>query len=85
MDCSRRSWDDSEISKWCFDLDPDRYAGHLNVVDRFIGGQIQPMDLGGGLQWMGLTPDVMGDDVYGYRWARDYLPATATATTSAGG
>lgn len=66
---------DSGISKWCFEQDPDRYAGHMNVVDRFIAGMIQPMDLGGGLQWMGITPDVMGDDVYGYSWAADYAPA----------
>ena len=63
---------DSEVSKWIFELEPERYAGHLNVVDRFIAGQIQPMDLEGGLNWMGLTPDVMGDDAYGYRWAADY-------------
>ena len=44
----------------------------MNVVDRFIAGQIQPMDLGGGLSWMGLTPDVMGDDAFAYRWAADY-------------
>jgi len=24
---------DSDVSKWCFDLEPARYAGHLNVVD----------------------------------------------------
>ena len=35
-------------------------------------GQIQPMNLGGGLQWMGITPEVMGDDAYAYRWAADY-------------
>jgi len=63
---------DSEVSKWIFELEPERYAGHLNVVDRFIAGQIQPMNLEGGLNWMGLTPDVMGDDAYGYRWAADY-------------
>lgn len=63
---------DSEVSKWIFELDPKRYAGHMNVVDRFIAGQIQPMNLEGGLLWMGITPDVMGDDAYDYRWAKDY-------------
>jgi hypothetical protein len=29
---------------------------------------------------MGLTPDVMGDDVYGYRWAQEY--ATPAAVNS---
>ncbi len=63
---------DSEISKWCFDLEPDRYAGHTTVIDRFLSGQIQPMNLAGGLEWMGLTPEVMGDDAYEYRWAKEY-------------
>jgi YHS domain-containing protein len=68
---------DSEISQWCFEQDPERYAGHQSFVDRFIGGQIVPPDLGGALLYMGLTPDVMGDDVYGYAWAKDYTPAPA--------
>jgi toluene monooxygenase system protein A len=63
---------DSEISKWCFDIEPERYAGHMTVVDRFLSGQIQPMTLAGGLDWMGLTPDVMGDDAQEYRWAAEY-------------
>jgi len=33
---------DSDVSKWCFDLEPARYAGHLTVVDRFVAGLIQP-------------------------------------------
>jgi len=66
---------DSNISKWCFDQDPARYAGHNTVVDRFLLGEIQPMDLGGALAWMGLTPDVMGDDVYSYAWAKEYAQA----------
>ena len=63
---------DSDVSKWIFDSEPERYAGHTNVVDRFLLGQIQPMNLAGGLQWMGITPEVMGDDAYAYRWAADY-------------
>jgi toluene monooxygenase system protein A len=63
---------DSEISKWCFDIEPERYAGHMTVVDSFLSGEIQPMDLTGALAWMGLTPDVMGDDAYEYRWAAEY-------------
>lgn len=66
---------DSEISKWCFDVEPARYAGHTTVIDRFLSGQIQPMTLAGGLQWMGLTPEVMGDDAYDYRWAAEYAGA----------
>jgi toluene monooxygenase system protein A len=28
---------------------------------------------------MGLTPDGMGDDVYGYAWAKDYIAAAPAA------
>ena len=28
--------------------------------------------LAGGLEWMGLTPEVMGDDASDYRWAAEY-------------
>jgi hypothetical protein len=28
---------------------------------------------------MGLTPDVMGDDAYNYRWARGYTEAAQAA------
>jgi toluene monooxygenase system protein A len=65
---------DSHVSKWIFDTEPERYAGHTKVIDRFLMGQIQPMNLGGGLQWMGITPEVMGDDAFAYKWAAEYLP-----------
>jgi len=44
----------------------------MNVVDRFLAGQIQPMNLAGALEWMGITQDVMGNDAFQYRWAKDY-------------
>jgi toluene monooxygenase system protein A len=70
---------DSDVSKWIFDSEPQRYAGSTNVVERFLGGQIQPMNLEGGVQWMGITPDVMGDDAYKYRWAEEYKYPAALA------
>ncbi len=49
----------------------DRDSMHLKtVVERFLAGEIQPADLGGALGWMGITPDVAGDDAYAYRWAK---------------
>ncbi|HSY25283.1 MAG TPA: toluene monooxygenase [Polyangiaceae bacterium] len=49
----------------------DRDSMHLEtVVERLLAGEIQPADLGGALAWMGITPDVAGDDAYGYRWAK---------------
>jgi hypothetical protein len=41
------------------------------VIERLLRGEIQPPTFEGILTWMGLTPDVMGSDAYGYRWARD--------------
>jgi hypothetical protein len=71
---------DSEVSKWCFELEPERYAGHLNVVDRFVAGIIQPADLAGVLGWMGLTAEVMGDDAENYRWAAEFAAREPTTT-----
>ena len=46
---------------------------HVKTIgERLLAGEIQPSDLAGVLQYMGLTPDVMGDDAYGYKWATDY-------------
>ena len=36
------------------------------VIERLLGGEIQPPTVEGILTWMGLTPDVMGDDAYGF-------------------
>src|SRR5262249_22950166 len=71
---------DSHISKWCFDQDPARYAGNPTVVERFLSGEIQPMDLGGALHWMSLTPELMREDAYDYRWAADYAQPPAPVT-----
>jgi toluene monooxygenase system protein A len=53
----------------------DRDAvNHTTVVERFLAGEIQPMDVPGILGWMGLTPDVMGDDAHNYAWAKSFGP-----------
>ncbi|RLA24506.1 MAG: toluene monooxygenase [Gammaproteobacteria bacterium] len=62
----------SEVDKWCFEIDPERYKGHLNFIDRFLAGHVQPPDLMGGLQYMGLAPGEMGDDAHGYEWVKAY-------------
>jgi toluene monooxygenase system protein A len=70
----------SEGCKWCFEQEPERYEGHLSLIDRFLAGMIQPMDLGGGLKYMSLAPGEIGDDAHGYAWAeayRDRLKAAA--------
>jgi toluene monooxygenase system protein A len=56
----------------------ERLIGQQTVVERMLGGQIQPPDVPGLLAWMGITPDIAGKDAHGLRWADDYLPATVT-------
>ena len=48
-------------------------VNHETLVDRFLAGQIQPMDVGGILGYMGMTPDAMGDDPDYEAWTRDYV------------
>lgn len=62
----------SEPDRWCFEQEPERYAGHLSFVDRFLAGLIQPMDLQGALAYMGLAPGEIGDDALGYSWIDAY-------------
>jgi toluene monooxygenase system protein A len=51
----------------------DRDMLHVKTVgERLIAGDIQPPDFAGLLKYMALTPVVMGDDAYNYRWAKDY-------------
>jgi toluene monooxygenase system protein A len=59
-------------------------VNHLTVIDRFLAGQIQPMDVGGILGYMGLTPEVMGDDPDYQAWTRDYAgrPAEGIAVAA---
>jgi toluene monooxygenase system protein A len=49
------------------------------VVERLLTGEIQPADVPGILAWMGLTPEVMGDDAYNYKWAAEYREPAAAA------
>ena len=57
-----------------FEDQPERFAGHLNVVDRLLSGMIDPPTPAGVIQYMGITDDVSGDYAADYAWARE--PAT---------
>ena len=46
------------------------------IIMRLLTGQIQPPTVPGILGYMGLTPEVMGDDAYGYAWAKEYVTDT---------
>jgi toluene monooxygenase system protein A len=69
----------SDVDRWCFEQDPARYKNHLNFIDRFLAGKIQPMDLGGGLEYMGLAPGEIGDDAHNYEWVKAYVDAIQEA------
>ena len=59
----------SEPDRWIFEQEPERYAGHLSLVDRFLAGLIQPANLEGALAYMGLKPGEFGKDAHDYSWA----------------
>jgi toluene monooxygenase system protein A len=69
----------SDGCKWCFEQEPERYAGHMSVVDRFLAGQIQPMNLAGALAYMNLSPGEIGDDAHNYAWVEKIRAALTKA------
>ena len=58
-------------------------VNHETLIDRFLAGQIQPMDVGGILGYMGLTPEVMGDDPDYEAWTKDYAGRPADGIAAA--
>lgn len=62
----------SQGCQWVFEQEPDRYKGHLSLVDRFLAGHIQPPDLGGALKYMGLAPGEMGEDALKFSWIEGF-------------
>ncbi len=62
----------SEVDKWAFQTDPNRYKYTMTLVDEFLAGMVQPPDLNGALAYMGLTPGEIGSDAHNYAWAKEY-------------
>lgn len=63
----------SEVDRWIFEQNPERYRHHRNLIDRFLGGEIQPANLEGALEYMGLG--VISDggvDAHNYAWLDHY-------------
>jgi toluene monooxygenase system protein A len=73
----------SEIDRWIFQVDPARYRNHMSVVDRFLAGMIQPMNLQGALQYMSLGPGEAGDDAHAYAWVAEYAHRAAKLAAAA--
>jgi toluene monooxygenase system protein A len=67
----------SEPCQWVFEETPEQFAGHLSIIDRLLGGLIQPPTIEGALAYMGLSPEECGVDGNDYAWA------TATASKTA--
>ena len=68
-------------TKYWFCSDPCRriwwhdrnYMMHQEtIIDRLLGGAVQPPDLSGCFDYMGVSTAEMGDDAYGMAWAYDY-------------
>ncbi|KAA0941500.1 MULTISPECIES: ferritin family protein [Streptomyces] len=55
--------------RWVFEQAPRRFQGHTTLIDRFLGGQVQPPTMEGALAYMGLSPEETGQDATGYAWA----------------
>jgi toluene monooxygenase system protein A len=61
----------SEPCRWIFESNPDRFAGHLSIIDRLLAGLVQPANLEGALAYMGMGPGDLGDDADEYAWAAE--------------
>jgi len=69
----------SEVDRWIFQQDPDRYKDHLSVADRMVAGMIQPPTLDGLLQYFDISPGEQGGDAHRYAWLDAYRERRAGA------
>jgi hypothetical protein len=53
------------------------------IIDRLLEGVVQPPDLTGCFDYMGLSAEEMGDDAYGLAWAFDYAEEYAARQAAA--
>ncbi|MGH8595845.1 MAG: YHS domain-containing protein [Gammaproteobacteria bacterium] len=65
----RRYYFCSPVCEWIFKLEPARYLDHKSVIDRLLGGDIQPPDVEGALCYFDLMPGERGEDAHDYAWA----------------
>ena len=62
----------SEVDRWIFTRDPDRYKDYPSYTDRELSGEV-PEELFGFLSFMGLQPGYdTGTDSRNYEWIKDY-------------
>ena len=61
----------SEVDRWIFQQDPERYRSFRTVLDRFVDGDVQPQTGDGFLQYMAIDKEG-GRDAHDYAWAEAY-------------
>ena len=69
----------SEVDRWIFQQDPDRYQDHLSVADRMVAGMIQPPTLDGLLAYFDLHQGEQGGDALKHSWVEAYRQARTEA------
>jgi toluene monooxygenase system protein A len=58
----------SEVDRWIFLQEPNRYKDYKNILDRYMDGTIQPPTNGGFLAYMGLNEHSWGRDPHNWQW-----------------
>jgi len=66
-----------------FEQNPGQFKGHLSIIDRLLGGVIQPPTIPGALAYMGLSPEECGQDGTNYAWAYASEPAISAPAAGA--
>jgi len=61
----------SEVDRWIFEQDPQRYKGFKTVLDRFLDGTVQPATPEGFLKYMAVDKEG-GKDAHDYSWVAAY-------------
>ena len=70
----RRYHFNSPVDKWIFELEPDRYKGHLGFIDRAVMGKM-PDGPDGVYEYMSMAPEERGVCGEDYSWADAYRRA----------
>ncbi|MFT3731848.1 MAG: toluene monooxygenase [Hyphomicrobium sp.] len=61
----------SPVDKWIFELEPERYKGHLSFIDRFVAG-LMPAGPEGAFEYMNMPVGDRGVCGDNYAWANGY-------------
>ncbi len=61
----------SPVDKWIFEIEPERYKGHLSFIDRFVAG-LMPAGPDGPYEYMSMPVSDRGVCGDNYAWAEGY-------------